>query len=166
MMTFSRCSQPRCHSKRQGAFTLVELIMVISILGLLAVVALPRLSDSSSFQAVAFRTNVASALRYAQKTAVSHRRLVCAVVTTNSVTLSIASSYGSTTCDAALAGPDGNAAFATSSTDLITSGTGTMYFQRTGSITSDAVGVSPTDYTIGINGMSSIVVAGVTGYVN
>jgi len=140
--------------------------MVIVILGLLAVVTLPRLSDTSTFRASAFRTETVAALRYAQKTAVSHRRLVCASLAANSVTLTIAQTYGSTSCNAALTGPDGNAAYASSSSGFISSGTGTIYFQPSGTVTSDAAGSSVSDYTIAITGMSSISVAGTTGYVN
>lgn len=161
------CRSPYCSAARRvKGFTLTELVMVIVILGLLAVVALPRLSETSTFRASAFRTEAAAALRYAQKTAVSHRRLVCASLTANSVTLTIAQTYGSTSCNAALPGPDGNTAYASSSSDLITSGMGNIYFQPFGTVTSDAAGSSVSDYTIAVTGMSSISIAGATGYVN
>ena len=152
--------------RRAKGVTLVELVMVIVILGLLAVVALPKLSETSTFRASAFRTEVVAALRYAQKTAVSHRRLVCASLTANSVTLSMSKSYGSTSCDASLPGPDGNAAYASSSSDLITGSTGMIYFQSSGTVSSDAAGGSVSDYIIAVTGMPSISIVGVTGYVN
>lgn len=151
---------------RAKGFTLAELVMVMMILGLLSVVVLPKLSETSIFRASAFRTEVVAALRYAQKTAVSHRRLVCASLNANSVTLTISKVYGSPSCDASLSGPDGNAAYASSSSGLIASGTGMIYFQSSGMVTSDAAGANVSDYTIAVTGMPSISIVGVTGYVD
>lgn len=175
---FGKCIKPMisvhapCRSsycfvmRRAKGITLVELVMVMVILGLLAVVVLPKLSETSTFRASAFRTEVVAALRYAQKTAVSHRRLVCASLTATSVTLTISKTYGSTSCDASLPGPDGNDAYAISSSNLIASGTGMIYFQSSGTLSSDAAGASVSDYTIAVTGMPSISIAGSTGYVN
>lgn len=74
---------------RQRGFTLIELITIVAILAILAVVALPRL-DNTNHRTREFRDTVVSALRYAQKSAVSHRRQVCVNFTAGSVTLSMA----------------------------------------------------------------------------
>ncbi len=138
--------------------------MVLVLVGLLAVVALPRFSGSSEFRNIAFRDEVAAALRYAQKSAVSHRRLVCAVFTANSVTLRIAASNPAAACGSAtLNGPDGKTAFAQAASDLMASGLPALHFQPSGVVTS-ADGVVTT-HTISISGASPVTVVGATGHV-
>ena len=61
----------------QRGFTLIELIMVVVILGVLAVVAAPRLVNTGDFTARGFHDETMSVLRFAQKTAVAQRRVVC-----------------------------------------------------------------------------------------
>jgi MSHA pilin protein MshC len=151
-------------------FTFVELITVIVILGILAVVALPRLTGSDAFRSVAFHDEVVSALRYAQKTAVSHRRLVCATFTASTVTLNVAIANGATSCGAAtLNGPDSKPAYASSPdpakiTVSITPA-GLVYFQPSGVITSDGAGTAMTDYIVTVTGGQAISLVGATGYV-
>ena len=76
---------------RSRGFTLIELIMVIVILGVLAVVAAPRILNIGDFAARGFHDETLSILRYAQKTAIAQRRMVCvtfnAVGNPNSATL-------------------------------------------------------------------------------
>lgn len=57
-------------------FTLVELIVVMTIIGILAVVVVPRFFDLKTFDARGFFDQTESMLRYAQKTAISQRRNV------------------------------------------------------------------------------------------
>lgn len=75
--------------KRAAGFTMIELVMMIMIIGILAVVALPRMTDLSHYRAVEFHDQVVSALRHAQKTATSHRRTVCVAFAAATVTLTI-----------------------------------------------------------------------------
>jgi prepilin-type N-terminal cleavage/methylation domain-containing protein len=155
-------------------FTQVELVMVIIILGILAVVALPYFSGASTFKASALSEQVRASLRYAQKTAVSHRRLVCATLGAATVTLTIASVNSSapatSSCDAALKSPTGATVFVTSSDPanmtISVAPSGTIYFQPSGFVTSDGAGTTIQDYTITVSGMPPISVVGATGYVN
>lgn len=91
---------------RVRGFTLIELIMVMVLLGVLAVVAIPRLS-SKDFEARGFHDGTLALLRYAQKMAIAQRRTVCVAFAADSATLTIASAPGSSVCDSSLAGPDG-----------------------------------------------------------
>jgi len=52
-------------------FTLVELVVTLSILGVLAMVALPRFFTTDRFAAMGHADAVLSALRFAQRTAVA-----------------------------------------------------------------------------------------------
>jgi len=67
---------------RQRAFTLVELVTIIVILGIMALVAGPRFVGTDAFEANGSHGTLLSALRYAQKTAVAQRRLVYTSINT------------------------------------------------------------------------------------
>ena len=71
-----------------GGFTLVELVMIMVVIGILAVVALPRM-QTDVYRALEFHDTTVAALRYAQKTATSHRRMACVAFTASTVTLTI-----------------------------------------------------------------------------
>lgn len=90
----------------QRGFTFIELVMVLVLLGVLAVVLLPRL-DSRGFEVRGFHDETLALLRYAQKTAIAQRRTVCVALTGSGVALGI---DGSTppdgVCDGAPALPN------------------------------------------------------------
>lgn len=103
----------RAH-RRGGAmrgFTLVELIIVIVLLGVLAVVAAPRIFNNTDFYARGFHDETMALLRYAQKTAIAQRRTVCitfAVAAVSTASLRIASLEAVATCNTNLVGPRGD----------------------------------------------------------
>ena len=70
-------------------FTLVELVVVIVLLGILSVYATANFR-STDFYVPGFHNETMAYLRYAQKTAIAQRRVVCAEFTSNSLTLKIA----------------------------------------------------------------------------
>lgn len=147
---------------------MIELVTVIVLLGLLAVVAYPRFSDTSALQQGAFADQVTAALRFAQKTAVSHRRLVCASFTASTVTLNIATANPAAACGAAtLPGSAGGGAYARSPSPANVSvgvaPAGPIYFQPSGIVT-NAAGVT-TDFSVTVTGMPAISVVGATGHV-
>lgn len=88
--------------KGQRGFTLLELITIMIILGIVSVVAIPRMTGSDDFVAEEFRTQVLSTLRFAHKAATTHRRLVCVSFTQTSVSLRIARQSAASGCDADL----------------------------------------------------------------
>jgi len=96
------------HSQQSG-FTLIELIMVIVIIGVLAMVAAPRIFNSNDFYARGFHDETMALLRYAQKTAIAQRRTVCVAFASSSVTLTMAANAETFDCatSAALTGPNG-----------------------------------------------------------
>jgi MSHA pilin protein MshC len=74
---------------RQAGFTLIELIMVVVILGVLAVVAAPKIFNTGDFAARGFHDETLSQLRNAQKTAVVQRRVVCVQINATGITLTM-----------------------------------------------------------------------------
>jgi MSHA pilin protein MshC len=94
-----------------SGFTLAELVVVMLIIGVLAVAVVPRLLDSQTFDSRGFNDETLAALRYAHKAAIAQRRTVCVDFSATSVTLTLASVVGSSTCDLNLTGPAGDSPF-------------------------------------------------------
>ena len=156
------------HRANRG-FTMIELITVIILIGILAVVAMPNLNQAQGFSATSFNDRVAASLRFAQKSAVAKRRLVCASVAADRLTLKVDASFGAGTCVNALAGPDGANPAALSpaaNVTLAAAPAGPLYFQPSGAVASDAAGTAPTNYTLTVTGQTPITVNGATGYVD
>lgn len=89
-----------------GGFTLIELIVILIIVGVLAVVAIPRFMDQSVFETRGFHDETMSLLRYAQKAAIAQRRTVCVTLNAAGATMIVASAPPpSATCNTALVFP-------------------------------------------------------------
>jgi len=82
-------------ARRQG-FTLVELVITLVIVGILAVVALPRFADRALFETRGFVDQTLATLQYARKVAVASGRNVCvgAAAGGNTLTMTMAPARG------------------------------------------------------------------------
>lgn len=61
---------------RQQGFTMIELVTVMMLIGILAVVAIPRFSDTT-FRDRGFHDAVVAAIAHGRRVAVASRRFVC-----------------------------------------------------------------------------------------
>lgn len=160
--------------RSQRGFTLVELIMVIVVLSVLAVFAAPRIFSNSDFYAHGFHQETMALLRYAQKTAIAQRRMVCVnfdtSTTPNSATLMTESPTGTGTvsCAVNVVGPKGE------SPAKIKAGSGVSYasasnliFNGLGQPVSTARSPLTANTTVQVAGASqTITIESGTGYVH
>lgn len=146
---------------------MVELIGVMVLLGVVAAVALPKMDGAMALRGPAWRDQVLASLRSAHSLAQGHRRLVCAVLATGVVTLSIASVNPASSCNTALTGADGSAAYASESSGiaLSVSPAGTVYFQPDGRITHDGAGTRLLNASVSVDSEAVIVLVGDTGHI-
>jgi MSHA pilin protein MshC len=145
--------------KPSRGFTTIELVMVIVILGILSVTIAPKFFDNSVFQARGFSDQLLATLRYAQKSAIAQHRLVCVDLTTNTVTLTIATLNTDTSCSQVLNLPDG-------ANNTLTAPSGITLNPAT-TLTFDALGRASSAATITVSGVSNaIIVEAETGYVH
>jgi MSHA pilin protein MshC len=102
----------RPFGRKAAGFSLVELVVIVILVGILAVVAIPRLVGISTYNTVGFADRIQASLRYAQKQAIAKRRNVCAAITATTITFTYAATAGSGVgCTLAMAGPDGKGPF-------------------------------------------------------
>ena len=160
------CTDPVSPRPARG-FTMVELIAVLLLVGVLAVVALPRLDGTLGLRGSAWRDQVLAATLQARSLATGHRRLVCLTVATGAVQMALASANPATSCDTPLPGPDGDARWAVDGQSLAVTVTpaGTLYLQPDGRITSDGAGLAAVKATIAIAGEAALQITGETGHV-
>lgn len=148
---------------------MVELVTVMVIIGILAAIAIPRITQTSDFAAAAYRNEVLSALHHAQKSAISHRHLVCATIGTRNVTLTVNTGLSGPGCDSSLTSLGGNT-YASQDNVVVASGAfvnasqPTLFFQPNGEIT-DGAGNAIVAGSIGITGLAPIRIDGSTGHV-
>ena len=144
--------------RRTGGFTMVELVLVIIMLGILAVFVIPRM-DTSAYRALAFHDQTVAALRYAQKTATSHRRLVCvAFPDDHTLELTIDTDKNGA-CDTALVVPGAQ------NNQVVSGDPAQAKFNPLPATLNFAADGSCSGATIKIQGAADIVVIGATGYV-
>lgn len=148
------------HSLRRG-FTLIELVVIMSIVGILAVAALPRLYNRVTFDARGFYDSVLSINRYAQKLAIAQHRNVMVNVNAGAGTISACFNPG---C-APIPNP------ATQSAYSVTAPTGVTLTTTAASFTFDAAGrpVPDSAVTIGVIGdgvTRNVTIERETGYVH
>ena len=146
-------------------FSMIELIVVILILGILAIVAIPRLIGVESFNTKGFSDRVAAGLRFAQKQAVAKRRNVCVGVTASTVTFNYASAAGAgAACDTPLAGPGGEPAYVVA---VEPRGVGTVTLSPATTFSFSALGrpSAGQSFTVTGSGIVTITVETETGHV-
>lgn len=155
------------HRRRARGFTMVELIAVMLLVGVLAVVALPRLDGALALRSAGWRDQVQAGLLQARALAQGHRRLVCVTLATGEIRLSQASANPASSCNTPLTGADGDArwAFDTNAIVLTLNPAGTLYFQPDGRITSDGVGASTVNASVTLAGETALQITGETGHV-
>lgn len=150
----------------KNGFTLVELVGVLTIIGVLAVVAIPRFFDRSTFESRAFSDEVTAFLRYAQKAAIAQRRTVCVSFSAKNIapatiTLTVSSAFGGA-CGPALIGPNGS--------NTIKAQDGISFGALTPDVTVNSftpLGQPAFGQTIQVNGLSNaITIEQETGYVH
>lgn len=148
-------------------FTMVELIAVMLLVGVLAVVALPRLDGTLGLRGTAWRDQVLAATLQARSLATGHRRLVCLTVATGAVQMTMASANPASSCNTTLPGPDGDARWAVDPASLAVTvnPAGTLYLQPDGRVTSDGAGLTAVNVSIAIAGEAALQITGETGHV-
>jgi MSHA pilin protein MshC len=150
---------------RAGGFSLVELLIVLTLVSVLAVVAVPRLVDTGAFQSRGFHDETLALLRFAHKAAVAQRRPVCVQFAATSSTLRIDADRNAATgtdgCESDLAGPRGDSPGRVSARGSVS------YASVPSTLVFDGLGRPGAGLSLQVQGAArAITVEAVTGYVH
>jgi MSHA pilin protein MshC len=156
-----------------AGFTFTELIVVLLVIGILAAVAIAKLSNINVIQQRSEYDKVVSALEYARKSAVAQRRYACVGITATAVSLTLdpnppestAVPFGGTCPFAtalALPSPDPTPACASNQTCV----KNTTIASTSGSFQFDPRGRASAQVVVTVSGFPAITVEGETGYVH
>jgi MSHA pilin protein MshC len=100
------------HSNKERGFTMVELITVMVIVGIMAFVAMPNVSQGLALKAPGYRDQIVATIEYARKIAVAQRRHVCVSIAASTVTVTsdhgLPVNHTNGTCSSTLTLPSGS----------------------------------------------------------
>jgi len=163
-------TSPPLLQRCQPGFTLIELITIMLIIGILAVVVLPRFELLRGFDEAGYRDKVKATLEYARKSAVAQRRNTRVTLAGNKLTLAIdndvpeGGTAGTYPRALALPVPDGACGGATNQicppASVTLAGPATLTFTPLGA--PSAAGI----YTVTGDATQTITVEAETGYVH
>lgn len=151
-----------------AGFTLIELVTVMLIIGIMAIVVLPRFDLLRGFDEIGYRDKVRATLEYARKSAVAQRRNVRVVLAGNNLTLTIDNDVpegaGANNFPRALALPTADRACG-GATNQVCAPAG-VTLAGTATLTFTPLGRPSTAGAYTVTGGGNITVAAETGYVN
>jgi MSHA pilin protein MshC len=152
------------HGPSQHGFTLVEVVMVIVVVGVLALVAIPRFASRSVYDVSGFAEDSRSILRFAQKTAIGEHLNVSVNLdaTNQKLTVCYDTAYP---CASPVADPSGGSALTLTpaSTVAFTTTATQLTYNWQGS--PGGTGATLTVTPVGGGSSISVTVDGNTGYV-
>jgi MSHA pilin protein MshC len=155
---------------RSRGFTLTELVVVIVVAGILAAVVLPRFAGRTGFEERGLRDETAAALRFAQKSAIASRRLVCVDFTATGLTARVATNYGDSACPAASSIPDPSLQGPSGGNLTVAATGGATYSAQPGAaLTFSPLGRPSLGVTVAVSGLPAalnVTVEAETGYVH
>jgi MSHA pilin protein MshC len=133
---------------KQAGFTLIEMVTVIVILGLLAVVMIPRFLSPSNFDSRTTADTLISSLRQAQQLAMSKATSANVTLTTDNSNKRIRISYSESGTQTIDVGISSNISITNASIPFLKSGAANIASQVSISITPNArnVCIEPTGY--------------------
>jgi MSHA pilin protein MshC len=159
---------------RVKGFTMVELVVVMILVGVLAALGIPRLLGDKNMEAAVFGDQVVSGLRRAQAIATSHRRVVCAGIAAQGVTMRLNACGNAGLALTGLADDEYATADSALAAVPMAPQAALLFFQPDGRVTTDSAGTMPVGsasiaITATVDGRANTVrtirVEGTTGYV-